>query len=45
MFQHGRYLHRKGEHIDPVQDWLAATVNDDISTVRDWIAARLYGLA
>ena len=28
----------------PVQGWLEATSNDNISTVRDWIAADLYSL-
>ncbi|KAL6594347.1 hypothetical protein ACP70R_048540 [Stipagrostis hirtigluma subsp. patula] len=45
MFRHDRYLRSAGQQIVPAQDWLVATANDDIRTVRDWIAAGLYGLA
>ncbi|KAL6596004.1 hypothetical protein ACP70R_047368 [Stipagrostis hirtigluma subsp. patula] len=34
-----------GQQIGIVQDWVAATANDDIATICDWIAAGLYGLA
>uniref|UniRef100_A0A0A9GTK5 Uncharacterized protein n=1 Tax=Arundo donax TaxID=35708 RepID=A0A0A9GTK5_ARUDO len=42
MFRHDRFLHRMDHS---TQNWLAATANDDISTVRDWIVAGLFGLA
>ncbi|KAL6644420.1 hypothetical protein ACP70R_016028 [Stipagrostis hirtigluma subsp. patula] len=45
MSRQDRYLRRAGQQIVPAQDWLVATANDDIRTVRDWIAAGLYGLA
>ncbi|XP_022685298.1 putative nuclease HARBI1 [Setaria italica] len=44
MFGHGTYLSRTSDENDPASDWFAATANDDISKVRDWIAAGLYGL-
>lgn len=44
MFAHGAYLRQRNEQNDQAVHWLAATADDDIGTVRDWIAAGLYGL-
>jgi len=38
------YCRSTSQQIDSVPDWLVATANDNIVTVRDWIAAGLYGL-
>ncbi|KAL6603810.1 hypothetical protein ACP70R_044171 [Stipagrostis hirtigluma subsp. patula] len=45
MFQHGTHIHMPGEHIAPAEHWLEATSNDDMATVRDWIATGLFSLA
>ncbi|KAL6614646.1 hypothetical protein ACP70R_036916 [Stipagrostis hirtigluma subsp. patula] len=45
LFHHSPYGRTTGEHIDSAQQWLAATSNDDMITVRDWIATGLFSLA
>lgn len=40
----GAQQNRTFEGYDRAADWLEATANDNIETVRDWIAAGLYGL-
>lgn len=41
MFGQGTYLRMMGEQNAKTSEWLAVTSNDDIGTVRDWIAAGL----
>ncbi|WVZ48956.1 hypothetical protein U9M48_000341 [Paspalum notatum var. saurae] len=41
MFGQGTYLERVGEQNIKMSDWLELTSNDDIATVRDWIATAL----
>lgn len=43
VFGEDKYLCRLGQQIGSTHNWLAATADDDIGTVRDWIAAGLYG--
>lgn len=45
MYCQRTYVRRTGQENELAADWFEATTNDDIGTVRDWIAFGLYGLA
>lgn len=44
MYGHNTYLRKTGEGNELATQWLGATANDEIRTVRDLIAFGLYGL-